>query len=188
MGAVEARSERTGRREPVLVESFHRGLDVFRPIAALYAAWLAWGRHETMVRPWLAALVLGVMLAWSLGLLVYRRRTIAVVVVEGAIAVFGILATLLVEDHAAIAAGQFTIPTIWAAGPVAGAAVVAGARGGHVAAAAVVGADLVAVDASGQAHDRARFAAVRDQYRDPALDNVAQSGDIDRAPRDSHPV
>ena len=145
MGAVEARSERTGRREPVLVESFHRGLDVFRPLAALYAAWLAWGRHDTMVRPWLAALVLGVMLAWSLGLLVYRRRTLAVVVVEGAIAVLGILATLLVEDHAAIAAGQFTIPTIWAAGPVAGAAVVAGARGGLFAAAAVVGADLVAV-------------------------------------------
>ena len=145
MGAVEARSERTGRREPVLVESFHRGLDVFRPLAALYAAWLAWGRHDTMVRPWLASLVLGVMLAWSLGLLVYRRRTLAVVVVEGAIAVLGILATLLVEDHAAIAAGQFTIPTIWAAGPVAGAAVVAGARGGLVAAAAVVGADLVAV-------------------------------------------
>jgi signal transduction histidine kinase len=145
VGAVEARSERTGRREPVLVESFHRGLDVFRPLAALYAAWLAWGRHDTMVRPWLAALVLGVMLAWSLGLLVYRRRTLAVVVVEGAIAVLGILATLLVEDHAAIAAGQFTIPTIWAAGPVAGAAVVAGARGGLVAAAAVVGADLVAV-------------------------------------------
>jgi signal transduction histidine kinase len=145
VGAVEARSERTGRREPVLVESFHRGLDVFRPLAALYAAWLAWGRHDTMVRPWLAALVLGIMLAWSLGLLVHRRRTLAVVVVEGAIAVVGILATLLVEDHAAIAAGQFTIPTIWAAGPVAGAAVVAGARGGLVAAAAVVGADLVAV-------------------------------------------
>ncbi len=145
MEVLGARSVRTGRREPVLVESFHRGLDVFRPLAALYAAALVWGRREDMVRPWLAALVLGVMLAWSLGLLVYRRRTLRVVVVEGAIAVLGILATLLVEDHAAIAEGQFTIPTIWAAGPVAGAAVVAGAPGGLVAAAAVSLADLVAV-------------------------------------------
>ena len=142
---LEARSARSGRREPVLVESFHRGLDVFRPLAALYAVGLAWGRREDMVRPWLAALVLGVMLAWSFGLLLYRRRTLRVVVVEGAIAVLGILATLLVEDHAAIAEGQFTIPTLWAAGPVAGAAVVAGARGGLVAAGAVSLADLVAV-------------------------------------------
>jgi signal transduction histidine kinase len=145
LGVLGARSPRTGRREPVLVESFHRGLDIFRPLAALYATWLAWGRHEGMVRPWLAAAVLAVMLLWSVALLFYRRRTTAMVVVEGAIAVLGILATLLVEDHAAIAAGQFTIPTLWAAGPVAGAAVVAGARGGLLAAAAVAAADVVAV-------------------------------------------
>ncbi len=145
MGVLEARSLRTGRREPVLVESFHRGLDIFRPLAAIYAVWLSWGRHEQMVRPWLAALVLAVMMGWSLALLVYRRRTLQLVVVEGAIAVLGILATPLVEDHAAIVAGQFTIPTLWAAGPVAGAAVVAGARGGLVAAAAVATADVVAV-------------------------------------------
>ena len=143
--ALEPRSTRTGRREPVLVESFHRGLDVFRPLAAVYACWLAWGRHDEMVRPWLAAAVLGVMLAWSLGLLVYRRRTLRVIAVEGAIAVLGILATPLVDEHAAVVAGQFTIPTLWAAGPVAGAAVVAGARGGLVAAGVVSLADLVAV-------------------------------------------
>ncbi len=145
MGVLGPRSERTGRREPVLVDSFHRGLDVFRPIAAVYAAWLAWGRHEEMTRPWLAALVLGVMLAWSLGLLRVRRRTLAVVLAEAAVAVLGILATLLVERPDVIAAGQFTIPTLWAAGPVAGAAVVAGARGGLLTAGAVAAADLVVV-------------------------------------------
>ena len=137
MGVLGPRSARTGRREPVVVESFHRGLDVFRPLAALYAAWLAWQRHETMVRPWVAVVVLAVMLAWSLLLLVYRRRTVLVVVIEVGIAVVGILATSLAETPEAIAAGQFTIPTVWAAGSVAGGAVVAGARGGLVAAAAI---------------------------------------------------
>jgi signal transduction histidine kinase len=145
MGVLGPRSERTGRREPVVVESFHRGLDVFRPLAALYAAVLAWQRHDTMVRPWVAGLVIGVMFAWSIGLLFYRRRTVRVVVIEVGIAVVGILATTLAESPEAIAAGQLTIPTIWAAGSVAGGAVVAGARGGLLAAAAIVVADLVEV-------------------------------------------
>lgn len=145
MGVLGPRSERTGRREPVVVESFHRGLDVFRPVATLYAAWLAWQRHEAMVRPWVAALVLGVMGAWSLGLLLYRRRSTGVVVVEVTIAVLGILATLLAETPEAIAQGQFTIPTIWAAGSVAGGAVAAGARGGLIAATVIAVADLIEV-------------------------------------------
>ena len=145
MGVLGPSSVRTGRREPVVVESFHRGLDVFRPLAALYAAWLAWQRHETMVRPWVAAVVLGVMMAWSIGLLFYRRRSVGVVVVEVSIAVAGILATLLAETPEAIAAGQFTLPTIWAAGSVAGGAVVAGARGGLIAAAVISVADLIEV-------------------------------------------
>ena len=145
MGVLGPRSARTGRREPVVVESFHRGLDVFRPLATVYAAALAWQRHDTMVRPWVAVVVLGVMGAWSVALLFYRRRTVRVVVVEVSIAVGGILATMLAETPEAIAAGQFTIPTIWAAGSVAGGAVVAGARGGLVAAGVITVADLVEV-------------------------------------------
>ncbi len=150
MGVLGPSSARTGRREPVVVESFHRGLDVFRPLAALYAVWLAWDRHDDMVRPWVAAAVLGVMMAWSLGLLVYRRRTLRVIVIEVAISVIGILATMGAESSEAIAMGQFTIPTIWAAGSVAGGAVVAGARGGLLAAAAITVADLVEVGAPTQ--------------------------------------
>ncbi len=150
MGVLGPRSARTGRREPVVVESFHRGLDVFRPLAALYAAWLVWLRHDTMLRPEVAWLVIGVMAAWSVGLLFYRRRTVRVVVVEVAIAVGGILATMLAETPEAIAAGQFTIPTLWAAGSVAGGAVVAGARGGLLAAGVVALADLVEVGTPSQ--------------------------------------
>ena len=68
-----------------------------------------------------------------------------VVVIEVTIAAVGILATMLAETPEAIAAGQFTIPTIWAAGSVAGGAVVAGVRGGLAAAAVIVVADLVEV-------------------------------------------
>lgn len=132
-------------RQPVVVGAFSRGLDVFRPLAALYAAWLAWRRHADMERPWVAAVVIGVLMAWSLALLVYRRRTGPVVVGEVVIAVLAIFATLWADTPAAVAAGQYTLPTIWAAGSVTGAAVVFGARGGLIAAAVVALADLVEI-------------------------------------------
>lgn len=145
MGVLGPSSPRTGRREPVVVEAFHRGLDVFRPIATVYAALLAWDRRGEMVRPWVAVAVLAVMAAWSLGLLAYHRRGRTVVVVEVVIAVAAILATPLADGMAAVTAGQFTLPTVWAAGSVAGAAVVAGARGGLLAAGVIAVADLVEI-------------------------------------------
>ncbi len=144
-GGRERASAWTGRREPVVVEAFSRGLDVFRPVAVGYAALLAWQRHEDMVRPWLAAGVLAVLGLWSLALLAVRRRTIVLVYAEVALSVAAILATTWVESPESIAQGQFTLPTIWVAGSVTGVAVLRGARGGLLAAAVIAVADLVEV-------------------------------------------
>ncbi|MBM6404034.1 histidine kinase [Phycicoccus sp. CSK15P-2] len=145
MAVLGPRSARTGRREPVVVEAFHRGLDVFRPLATAYAVLLTWLRHDDMVRPWVAGAVLLVMAGWSLAMLRHRRRSRRTVVAEVVIAVLGILATPFADGMAAVSSGQYTIPTVWAAGSVATAAVVSGARGGLVSAAVVAVADLVEI-------------------------------------------
>ncbi|MFC7492088.1 MULTISPECIES: MacS family sensor histidine kinase [unclassified Knoellia] len=142
---VTYRSVRTGRSEPVIVEAFSRGLDYFRPAAALYAGSVVWARHDTMARPWVAFTVIGVLMAFSLLLLVFRRRTTWLLAVEVALAVGGIFATLLADHPEDVAAGQFTLPTIWAAGGVVGAAVLHGRLGGLVVAGIIAAADLVEI-------------------------------------------
>ena len=142
------RADRTGpsgRREPIVAVASWAGLDVFRPIAALYAAQLAYRRHEEMVRPGLAAAVIGALLVWSLAMLVYRRRTTTTTVLELALAVTAIVASRFVDTPESIAAGVSTLPSMWPAGSVLGAAVLLGVRGGLVGAVVIGLADLVAV-------------------------------------------
>ena len=115
---VTSRSVRTGRSEPVIVEAFSRGLDWFRPVAALYAGTVVWNRHESLNRPWVGFTTIAVLMAFSLALLAFRRRTTWLLAIEVVLAVGGIFATLLADSHEAVAAGGFTLPTIWAAGPV----------------------------------------------------------------------
>jgi signal transduction histidine kinase len=142
---VTSRSVRTGRSEPVIVEAFSRGLDWFRPVAALYAGILVWHRHETMTRPWVGYTTIAVLMTFSLALLAFRRRTTWLLAVEVLLAVGGIFATFLAVSAEEVAAGGFTLPTIWAAGCVAGAAVLHGRVGGLVVAAVVAAADLLEV-------------------------------------------
>ncbi|WP_404383258.1 DUF5931 domain-containing protein [Knoellia locipacati] len=142
---VTTRSVRTGRTEPVIVEAFSRGLDWFRPAAALYAGVLVWGRHDTMLRPWVAFTVIAVLMGFSLLLLVFRRRTTWLLAVEVALAVGGIFATLLADHPEDVAAGTLTLPTMWAAGCVVGGGVLHGRVGGLVVAAIVSAADLIEI-------------------------------------------
>jgi len=139
------RTGRSGRREPIVAVASWTGLDVFRPIAALYAAQLAYRRHEEMVRPWLAVVVIGLLLAWSIAMLLYRRRTLATTVLELGLAAGAVVASRLVDTPENIAAGIPTLPSIWPAGSVLGAAVLLGVRGGLIGAVVIGLADLVAV-------------------------------------------
>jgi signal transduction histidine kinase len=139
------RTGRSGRREPIVAVASWAGLDLFRPIAALYAAQLAYRRHGEMVRPWLAVAVIGALMLWSLAMLVYRKRTTTTTVLEVGLAVSGIVASRFVDTPENIAAGVATLPSIWPAGSVLGAAVLLGVRGGLLTAVVIGLADLVAV-------------------------------------------
>lgn len=148
-GVVDT-SVRTGRTEPVIVEAFSRGLDWFRPMAALYAGILVWGRYDSMQRPWVGFTAIAVLMGFSLLLLAFRRRTTGLLVIEVVLAVGGIFATLLADRPEDVVAGGFTLPTIWAAGCVVGAAVLHGRLGGLVVAAVVSVADIVEVQSPTQ--------------------------------------
>src|SRR5690606_4490318 len=121
------------------------GLDVFRPIAALYAGQLAYRRHDEMLRPWLAAVVIGALLLWSVAMLVYRKRTVATTVLELALAGAAVIASRFVDTPAAIADAVPTLPSMWPAGSVLGAAVLLGVRGGLLGAVVIGVADLIHV-------------------------------------------
>ena len=140
------RTGRSGRREPIVAVASWAGLDIFRPIAALYAAQIAYRRHLEMVRPWLAVVVIGALLVWSVGMLIYRRRTVWTTAFEVALAGAAVVLSRLVDTPTAIADGVTTLPSIWPAGSVLGAAVLLGVRGGLLAAVFIGLADLVHVD------------------------------------------
>jgi signal transduction histidine kinase len=131
--------------EPGVVEAFWKGIDVLRPLALAYAVYAAWSRQEQMVRPEVAWAVLAVLAAWTAFLVVHRRRTLALVLVELALAAGAVLATRLVDREAVIHAGAPTVPTFWPAAAVVSAAVLLGRRGGFLAALLIGVVDLLEV-------------------------------------------
>jgi signal transduction histidine kinase len=141
------RHERVLRRgsQPEVVGAFWRGIDVFRPIALAYAVWSAWERQAEMVRPAVAWAVLAALGAWTLFVLLHRRRTTWLVVAEVALAAAAVMATRLVDSEQVIEAGSRTVPTFWPAAGVLSAAVLHGPRGGGLAALVIGAADLAEV-------------------------------------------
>lgn len=144
-GLLAERTGRDGRPEPVVAVAAWTGLDVFRPIGWGYAAWTVVARREELVRPWVAVVVLAVLGVWSVALLFVRRRTLAVVGAEVAIAAAAILATRAADSIETIQNGAPTLPGIWPAGSVVAAAVLLGARGGIAAALVIAVADLAEI-------------------------------------------
>jgi len=130
---------------PTVVAALWRAIDVLRPIALGWAAWVSYDRAATMVRPWLAWTVLGVLAAWTAAMFLHRSRTVAVVGTELGLAVLAILATRWVDSPEVITAGAKTVPGIWPAAAVVAWSVLRGWRGGLLAAAVVAAADLVEV-------------------------------------------
>jgi signal transduction histidine kinase len=133
--------------EPTAVAALWRGLDVFRPVAWLYALYSAFVRQQDMARPWLAWLVLGALGAWTVGSALYRTRarTMAVASVELGLACCAILSTRLVDTPEVIVGGAKTLPGLWPAAAVLAWAVLKGWRAGMFAAFLVGVADLLEV-------------------------------------------
>jgi signal transduction histidine kinase len=148
--STSARLTSTIPAEPGVVAAMWRGLEVFRPVAWLYAVYTAYVRQEDLARPWLAWLVLGVLGAMTVGSVLYRTRTrtTSFVSIELAVACCAILLTSLVETPSWIAAGGRTLPGLWPAAAVVAWAVLKGWRAGMIAALLVGVADLVEVGAA----------------------------------------
>lgn len=131
--------------QPEVVSAFWKGIDAFRPLALLYAAYLLWDRPQDLLRPAVAWGVLGVLAAWTVFLVVYRQRRAWVVVTELLLAAAAVLATRLVDSPEAIEAGGRTLPAIWPAAGVVSAAVLFGRKGGFAAAVFIGVVDVVEV-------------------------------------------
>ena len=128
-----------------MVTALWRGLDVFRPLAWLYAVYSAYVRDQDMARPWLAWLVLGVLGAWTVSMLLYRTRNTWVVGIELVLACGAIMITRLVDTPEVIVGGAKTLPGFWPAAAVVAWAVLKGWRAGMLAAFFVGVADVVEV-------------------------------------------
>jgi signal transduction histidine kinase len=133
--------------DPTAVAALWRGLDIFRPFAWLYAVYSAHVRTQDMARPWLAWLVLGLLGAWTVGVVLYRdrSRTVRVVGMELVLACCAILSTRLVDTPEVITGGARTLPGLWPAAAVVAWAVLKGWRAGMLAAVLVGVADILEV-------------------------------------------
>ncbi|MCE1177446.1 MAG: DUF5931 domain-containing protein [Micrococcales bacterium] len=126
-------------------DAYWRGIHILRVLTVVYAAVTLWLRWDDLVRPRLGATVLAVLGLFSLALMVRRRRSVVLVVIEVALACAAVLLTRLVDSPEQIASGAPTVPGLFPAAGVVAAAVLTGPWGGLAAAAAVSVADLVEV-------------------------------------------
>jgi signal transduction histidine kinase len=127
-----------------------RAVDVYRGSTLVYAIVLFVPVRSEYRHPWGAAAVLAVMALWTAYLHVRRvalHRPLdgRILAADLALAAVCVLSTVVVDDPARIAAGQATLPSIWAAAPVGAYAVGFGWRAGLGGAFVISVADAVEV-------------------------------------------
>lgn len=130
------------RDDSLVVSALWRAIQLFRPLALLYAVWAAWTRHAEMQRPQLAVAVLSGLTAWTVLQVIWMRRELWWHLTELALAAGAVVLTRWVDTSDAAFRGTTTLPGIWASVAVASVGVIKGWRGG-LAAGVVIAASMV---------------------------------------------
>lgn len=128
---------------PLIDSAGGRGLALYRFLALAYAGGAVLVNREHVVRWWPVLAFGAVALLWSVAAPLLRRPTVLAVVAELALAVVGIFLTDVVYEPAEVTAGIQTLPGVWSASPVIAAALLAGVRGGLLAAAVIAVTNIV---------------------------------------------
>ena len=123
-----------GERDSLVLNAIWGAGRVFRWLAIAYAAWGAWARREDMASPEGAALILSLLLVWTVFMQVWNRRDLQIHLAELVLACVAVYATRWVDTPDAINEGVTTVPGVWQSVPVVAIAVILGWRGGLLAA------------------------------------------------------
>ncbi|HEV7825743.1 MAG TPA: DUF5931 domain-containing protein [Mycobacteriales bacterium] len=127
--------------------SLWRAVAVFRLLTLAYAVGVNLYDLPNVAHPGVLVATLALMVSWSgVSIWAYRRWRAPVLVADLVCTVLAVAATWLVEDPQRIAAGEPTVPMVWAATVVLAWALAWGPPGGVVAAAVVGAATLVQRD------------------------------------------
>lgn len=139
-----ARDPREYHPSPLIDSAAGRGLALYRFVAIAYAGILIAFVHREHVISWWPILAYGfVIIGWSVIAPLRPRPSRWAIVVELAIAVVGILLTNVVYEPAEVTAGISTVPGVWAGAPVMAAALLAGVRGGVLAATVIATTNII---------------------------------------------
>jgi signal transduction histidine kinase len=124
-----------------------RALVAYRVLTAVYAVAVYCSAYDDVRHPVAGALYVGTLAVWTLATLgrvmSARRCTRGFLAADLSLAITGILLTAVIDTHARIDSGAFTLPSIWTAGSVLAFAVKGGWRWAAVASSLVAAADLV---------------------------------------------
>ncbi|MGW5353235.1 MacS family sensor histidine kinase [Streptomyces sp. NPDC004031] len=124
-----------------------RALVAYRVLTCAYAIAVFVYAYDDLKHPLIGGIYLGVLGVWTLSTLgrvrSAERCTRGFLAIDLTLALLGILLTMVVDTHARIEEGAFTLPSIWTAGSVLAFAVKGGWRWAAVASSLVAVADLV---------------------------------------------